>query len=195
MEPVAAGADEPRRGLVGPVSFAAGVVKRQDVDNVPGLVQRAEFLTEPEEVLVAVGGGGDRGLVGLQSAPVHDLGAHHPVGREREPRRDMGPAKVLNEPEAIRQRRRGNDPADRVGRTAIVATGGAKVMTFAWGVPALSGPASARCPESSKARAWRDPELAVKMLPDGPLGMAIADLLPVGGGGGYRFRTSGIRPS
>ena len=70
-----------------------------------------------------------------------------------------------------------------LGAPPIVTTGGSKVMTFAWGVPARSGPASARCPESSKTRAWRGPESAVKMLPDGPLGMAIADLLPVGGEG------------
>ena len=67
VEPVAAGADEPRRDLVGPVPLVAGVVERQDVHDVPGLVQRVELLAEPVEVLVGVGGGGDRGLVRLRA--------------------------------------------------------------------------------------------------------------------------------
>ena len=55
---------------------------------------------------------------GFEPVPVGDLVAHHAVGREREPRRDVRPADVLDELEAVRQRRRGDDAADRARRAA-----------------------------------------------------------------------------
>ena len=92
-----------------------GIVKRQNVDALAGLIEAVEPLAEADEVLPFRGGSGDRGLKGRQPGPVDDLVAEHPVVNELQPGTDLGTADRLLERQAVRYRGRRDDLSERLG--------------------------------------------------------------------------------
>src|SRR5437762_6637740 len=97
MESVAAGAHEPRRGLVGIVVLVASLVVSHHMHFVSGLIERVKLLAEAVEVLAAVGGGSDIGLGGSETVPVGHFVMHHAIAGEGNLRGDYGPGQRLAE--------------------------------------------------------------------------------------------------
>src|SRR5215212_2031323 len=92
MQAIASGTEEPGCDFVRAVPFRAWLVKGQDVDSFPSLVERVEFLAKAEEVFLAVARPGDCRLEWLDRAPIEHFITQDSSMRERHPCTDPGRA-------------------------------------------------------------------------------------------------------
>ena len=104
MQSVTSAAYEPRRNFVCPAALVTRVVKRQDVDDVTGLIQRIEFFSEPVEMLLPIRCRRDRDAIGKWPTPIHDLVSHNPWRRKSKLSANLLGTKCLNHLDAVGDR-------------------------------------------------------------------------------------------